>query len=234
MVGIPGIPGIPGMPGMPGIPGMGGGLFGTPPTIAPRPRGGLRLRRSLSLPRPRSLLPLLFSPFASLIRERRAEEGFRADLSSPRPTTCRWTPGEQLLSMSAAFPSTSLSRRKSSTSRLAEASRPPPPPPRPPRSRSRSPPRRSRPPLPPRLPPPLPPLPPPFPPPLPPRSLPPPSPRASLIRASRAAEGFLAVLNSPLERTFCRTSGGQFRKSSAARSSMPFERMKSSTSLMFG
>lgn len=58
--------------------------------------------------------------------------------------------------------------------------------------------------------------------------------RASLIRTSTAAEGFLAVPKSPRERTFRWTSGGQSRKSAEARSSILLDRKNSSTSSFVG
>mmetsp|Transcript_105214 Transcript_105214/g.209154 ORF Transcript_105214/g.209154 Transcript_105214/m.209154 type:complete len:231 (+) Transcript_105214:339-1031(+) len=54
--------------------------------------------------------------------------------------------------------------------------------------------------------------------------------RASRIRASNAAEGFLAVERSPRAKARRWTSMGQSRRSAAARSSMSLALMKSSTS----
>jgi len=58
--------------------------------------------------------------------------------------------------------------------------------------------------------------------------------RASLIRARRAADGFLAVPKPPRASTFRCISAEQFLKSSAARSSMSLSLTKSSSSSSVG
>jgi len=63
--------------------------------------------------------PALRSSLASRMRDSKADDGFLAVLSSPRLITSRCTPGELLLSMSAALSSTSLVRMKSSTARAS-------------------------------------------------------------------------------------------------------------------
>mmetsp|Transcript_102960 Transcript_102960/g.321930 ORF Transcript_102960/g.321930 Transcript_102960/m.321930 type:complete len:203 (-) Transcript_102960:7-615(-) len=137
-------------------------------------------------------MPTPMPSFASRIRASKAEEGFRAVLSSPRLSTVRCTVGELLLRESAALSSTSFAPIKSSTSWLPRG--PPPEPERP-----------------------LEPL-----------------TRASRMRASSAADGFRALLSSPRASTLRCTSGGQSRKSAAARSSTSFARMKSSISERLG